>query len=275
MHITQTLTATHDRYLSNLPLSMTSKQSAVESYHLSQTAALLNKKLSSAIFPEDCDPLWATAALLGIVAFATIEASTPEEAWPLKISEPSDFEWINMSEHKAAVWKLTTTVKPIIAVQLAANVSRLIISLPDSGIENVPSRFAKLYELDASSTVNNSPYFEAVHKIVLLLDVKCEPSNFPRFLGFIGHMQPEFKNLLYQKDPRALLLLVYWYAIVGGVAWHLERRTKLQGQATCLYLERYHPNETAIHELLDFPKLKLGSLVNGGLPTPPSEEEID
>src|ERR1700709_114010 len=111
MHVVQTVTAVHDRYLSTSPWSITSRQTATEFYHLTRAAALFNRKLSAPIKPEDRDPLWATAALLGIIAFSSIEASTPEAAWPLKPPEPSDLEWISMSEHKMAVWEVTQPLR--------------------------------------------------------------------------------------------------------------------------------------------------------------------
>src|SRR4051812_10230370 len=102
MHATQALTAIHDRYLSSSSLSSTAKLTTTETYHLSRGAALFSKKLSEPLQNSARDSLWATAALLGVISFSTIEAANPEEAWPLKPSEPSDFEWIGMSEHKAA-----------------------------------------------------------------------------------------------------------------------------------------------------------------------------
>jgi len=57
MHTIQAMTSVHDRYLSN----SSPRQTPAESYHLSQAAALFNKKLSEAINPHDKDALWATA----------------------------------------------------------------------------------------------------------------------------------------------------------------------------------------------------------------------
>lgn len=276
MHVAQTVTAIHDRYLSTLPLSQTCKQTTVEAYHLSRAAALFSQRLSSPIGEEDCDPLRAAAALLGIIAFATIEGSTPEEVWPLKVSDPTDFEWINMSEHKCAVWNATDfpRVGGIITYKVNdhSSMAEFNVPIPDYGIEGIPPLFLKLFELDASSTTKTSPFYEAVHRISYLLGVDCDRERLPLYLGFIGHIQPKFKDLVFRKDPRALLLMAYWYAMVGRSAWHLERRTVLQGQATCIYLDRHYPEEAEIHKLLEYPKLKLGLIAGKGMPTPPWEE---
>lgn len=255
MHVVQTLTAIHDRYLSSSP------DSGLIFYHLSRAAALFNEKLSTPIQPQDRDPIWATAALLGIIALSSIEASTPEEAWPLKPSDPSDLEWIKMSQNKKTIWNIANPLRPdsifhSLAQDYATSIMR---SSPDiSGIKTIPPAFIHLYGLDNASTAENNPYYSALHALTPLFRGECEmPTTWP-FITFISHIPPEFSKLLERKDPRALLLLAYWYATVCKSVWWIERRATIECQATCLYLERYHANETAIQELLQFPRARCG-----------------
>src|SRR5438874_2536460 len=109
MHIVQTITAIHDRYLSATP---NARPTIAEAYHWSRAAALFNQKLSTPIQPRERDALWATAALLGVIAFALVEASTPEEAWPLKRPAPSDLEWLRMSCGKKVVLNVAQPLRP-------------------------------------------------------------------------------------------------------------------------------------------------------------------
>jgi hypothetical protein len=69
---------------------------------------LLNDKLSTSIEPSERDALWACAGLLGALSFSSIQAKTPEEAWPLKPSSPSDLEWLKMSEGRRRSGKSQT-----------------------------------------------------------------------------------------------------------------------------------------------------------------------
>ena len=258
MHGVQTLTAIHDRYLSASP---NLRQTNTEVYHLSRAAALFSRQLSAPVEPPDRDALWTTAVLLGAITFASIEASTPEEAWPLRQPEPSDLEWLRMSDSKAAIWNITNPLGPDSIFHTLADQYKtdyLVSAASRSGIEGIPSVFMQLYGLDNSSTAETSPYYAAVHALAPLMRIECDQSNFLRFLSIIGQMQPEFKRLLEQKDPRALLLLAYWYAKVCHAVWWVERRAILECQATCLYLERHHAGETAIQELLPFPKMRCG-----------------
>src|SRR4051794_39850341 len=108
MHVILAITASHDRYLA--PGSQS--RSIPESYHGSQCAKLLNETLSQHVQPQDRDALWATTALLSILAVSSVNAATPSEAWPLKSSDPSDLEWLHMTEGKMAIWNLTEPMRP-------------------------------------------------------------------------------------------------------------------------------------------------------------------
>jgi hypothetical protein len=78
------------------------------------------------------------------------------------------------------------------------------------------------------------------------------------FLSFIGHMDPKYKALLHQKDPKALLLLSWWYGKMCQYnVWWQSRRMVLEGQAICLYLER-ECEEEEIVGLLCYPKMMTG-----------------
>ena len=256
MHVIQTLTAIHDRYLS------VSKGRATELYHWSQAVSIFNRKLSSPVLPSDRDPIWATASLLGAITYSSIDASTPEEAWPLRDSDSSDLEWLRIGNGKAAIWKLTNPLRldslfhKSATLYMASNTPS-IASAPIN--ESVPPRFIQLYNLDSSSTADNNPYHAAVSTLAPLLHLQGARINIIKFFSFTGHIRPEFQRLLEQKDPRALLLLAYWYAKVCRTVWWMERRAKLECQAICIYLERYHADEMDLKELLLFPKAQCGS----------------
>lgn len=106
MHSVQTLTVCHDRYLA-LHAGVSSQRTPAEAYHLARAASLFNQKLCEPIANCDKDALWATAALLGIAATSSIEASSAYEAWPLTPYADTDLDWLRMSESKSAIWELT------------------------------------------------------------------------------------------------------------------------------------------------------------------------
>ena len=255
MHVTLALAATHDRYLTT---PATGRRSAAEDYHRSQCAALLNRKLSQPIQPEDLDPLWAAAASLGLLALSSVEASTPEEAWPLKTSSgPSDdLDWLRMSEGKMAVWNLTDPLRPGGMFRaMAEEYAQWFSPLPSAGIHGVPSALSRLCQLDVFSTAETSPYFAAVHTLARLQNVPADQMTTSKALTFVSHMQRSFKGLLQEKDPIALLLLAMWYSIARPSVWWFEQRATVEGQAICLYLQRYHQSNSLIQASLPL-KLK-------------------
>jgi len=81
-------------------------------FHWSQAAALLNKTLSTGVKPSERDALWVCASLLGALSFTSIQAQTPEEAWPLKPDASSDLYWLKISKGKSAIWKIIDSLKP-------------------------------------------------------------------------------------------------------------------------------------------------------------------
>ena len=248
MHITLAIAATHDRYLSS---PATGRRTTAETYHWSQCVALFNRKLSQPIQPEDRDPLWATAASLGVVALSSIEASIPEDAWPLKKSDASDLEWLRMSEGKMAVWNLTNPLRPGGRFRaLSEEYAEWFLPIPCKGIDGVPAALLRLCDLDLSSTAENSPYFAAVHTLAQLQNLPSDQITMPRVLNFVGHMQPSFRSLLQEKDPIALLLLALWYTKARRSLWYFEHRATVECQAICKYLQRYHHSNRAIQESL-------------------------
>ncbi|KAH8812991.1 hypothetical protein F5884DRAFT_899193 [Xylogone sp. PMI_703] len=259
MHIVQAITATHDRYL--LP-SSPSKQSLDESYHMTWGITLFSAKLSGPLQDSDRDPLWATAALLGAVVSASIEASAPEEAWPLKPSDPTDLEWLKMSESKSVIWKLTNPTRQNSAFHPASNQwTSYLYRLPEPpicGTEGLPEAFITLFDLDENSTADNNPYYLQAHAVAALSNIPCDRASIIRFLGLLTHLRPEYRSLMEQKDPRALLLICHWYALIIDGIWWIARRARVECKSICLYLEKRCKNDKAIMELLEYPRQRCG-----------------
>ncbi|CZR67965.1 related to ECM22 Sterol regulatory element binding protein, member of the fungus-specific Zn[2]-Cys[6] binuclear cluster family of transcription factors [Phialocephala subalpina] len=261
MHVVQVLTVIHDRYLSPNPYS---KQTLTETYHLSRAAALFNRKLSLPLLNDDRDGLWATAALLGLISFSLTDASSAEESWPLA-PPPNDgtdpLEWINIAESKSAIWNLVNPSRPDSRFAIMKNdydTAHPPFSIPLNGIEGIPPDFAAVFDLCGWVSAKTSPYYTQVHILISLLPIPCERGSIIRFLAFIGHMQEDFKRLLRERDPRALLLLAYWYAKVWKAVWWIERRAVLECEAICRYLDRWHGDDKKLMDLLMFPKRRCG-----------------
>lgn len=223
---------------------------------------LLNRKLSKPILPSERDALWGTAALLGAISCASIEATTADEAWPLKPASSHDLDWLKMSEGKKAVWQIANPARPdSVFHKLVSDFDEysLWVSGTKPGLELLPAEFLELYNFGPGSTSDNNVYYAAAFFLARMLSMEINRSTVIYFLGFVSYIYPNHKARLERKDPRTLLLIAYWYAkICQNPPWWIERRARMECQAICIYLEKYHSNDVNLIELLQFPKIMCG-----------------
>jgi hypothetical protein len=254
MHALQTLTVNHDRFTA-WPVPA---RTPVEIYHWTQSAASFHKKLSLPIKPDDRDALWATAALLGIMSFASIDVSRPEDAWPLTTDQIHDLEWLNMSLGKRAVWDVTDPLRPdSVFSPIAKEYMDLYGDVPIKercGIHGLDLDFVRLCKMNELSSSKNNVYFSVVHHLAPLLDMECDSITATKFMAFLCKLTPEFKQLLHEKDPTALLIFCFWYAKVLDFPWFVARRARLEGQSICLYLRRYCSDNSLIQDMVSIPE---------------------
>ena len=265
LHAVLRFTLMHDRYLYD-PIE--TKPSTAESFHTYHAAALFSKQLADPIEEGVKDALWGCAALMGAASFASIEGACPYDAWPLKPPDITDLDWLKISDGKKEVWRLvdplreTSAFKP--AVEIEQNKKEQgppRLPLHDPLLDKLYPFVTKISDVDSppQSSSPPDPYRTPASIIEKLLPIECNHSTVMWFLSFLGHMDPRFRELLHQKDPKALLLLAWWYGKMCQYnVWWQSARMLLEGQAICLYLERQHPDKEDIMRLLSYPKMMTG-----------------
>ncbi|KAH8689599.1 hypothetical protein BGW36DRAFT_433602 [Talaromyces proteolyticus] len=248
MHIAHTLTLIHDRY----SLSIPGQRTVEEIRHWSKGIGLFNKKLSVPLHPADRDAIWAGTSMLGVITFASIDFPTrTDETWPLTSLPKAEPEWLKMVQGKASLRQL---IKPDRPDSMFYSLSSAIPTVKLAP-ENIPLAFIKLYQLDGSFA-NNNPYAIPVRVIFAAKTIEEYPSSSATalFYEFIYCIQNEFSHLVLNKDPRALLIMVYWYSKICTGQWWLRRRALIEGRATCTFLEKYYAHDAAIQDLLRRPR---------------------
>ncbi|KAL2810543.1 hypothetical protein BJX63DRAFT_401757 [Aspergillus granulosus] len=252
MHASLAVALTYDRHLNG---SLECRRTVEECYHWSQSTVLLNKRLSEPIVEEEKDPIWGTAAALVILTFSSPDASTPEEAWPVKScsdpSGPSDLSWLCMNECKMALWQTLNPLRPGSLFRvMEATYAKMNTPLPERGIDGIPSALAAICNLTDSSMPDTSPYFGAAHAVSHILNLPdIEVTTGPTQL-FIQSIHGPFKQLLLKRDPVALLLLYLWYRKVGRCIWWIGLRARVECPAICLYLRRCRKGNADVLALL-------------------------
>lgn len=270
MHMVLSLTLLHDAHLTTSPTSNLALDFQKASLtHWNTATKLFNALLSRPIPPSYRDAIWATGALLGTASMAYIESSDPAHAWPLKAPDPNDLNWLKLSEGKRAVWQIADPTRPdSMFHSLGKNMNHL--SRPDwvlhPDYSSVPPRLARLFDITPEDTVESNIYYLPLlcvqHTELLMLTHEL----ILPFIRFLLYMTPEFRALLELKDPRALLLLLWWFRRVeGGQAdlWWMTRRAKIEGKAIEIWLERWYGGEEGLMQMFERVKGGAGGRLEG------------
>lgn len=178
-----------------------------------------------------------------------------------------DLNWLKINDGKKSTWNIAQPMRddsvwqPLISYNV--NMQLLPSISATSRLEALPFEIIELCALSAKSNTTNNPYYDAASTLAQSLNSDCMISTFLNFLFFTGDMPPDYARLLERKDPRALLLLAYWYAKVCQYQiWWIRRRVTIECQAICIYLERHCPHESNIQRLLQYPKMMSGSITS-------------
>lgn len=260
MHLVQSMTALHDRFLAGKAIA---KQTPDENYHMAQGLRGVQAKLSRPLRAEDRDALFVSASLIGVITFFHIEAESIHDVWPLS---DSDLSWVSLSDGKKAIWRATNPLRTdSVWRPIAELYERDFMSAQHVTPTHVLSPFDHLCtEKDGSIEALINPYHKSAKFLISLLGLEMNDATWIRFLAFICHVDPPFKQLLEAKDPWALLMLAYWFMKICRGAWWASTRAVIQGQAICLYLERYHSDDQDLQKAIPLAKKELESAQSEG-----------
>ena len=245
LHTIFTLTFQHDQYLG---IGSPTENTAAMAFHWSRAAALLNERLTAGVAPAERDALWACAALLGALAFSSIEARHPEDVWPLHPA--SNLDWLRLTEGKKEVMRITDPMRedsifrhtrPYFSQYASPNMASM------DELQRLPATLFRLCKFDDTKLHSDDPYYGPASMLAQTQELECNLENAGRFLSFFGCLNLQFKRLLNQKDPCAMILLGYWYAkMCQCQQWYTWRRSYLESQAICNYLIHNYYHDTEI-----------------------------
>lgn len=280
LHVFLALTLLHDMCLASSSAEQQQRfppaHRAALAFHWYHATALFHQKLAAgprALSGSDRDALWTSAALLGAATAAWVGALEPESAWPLREPGVMDLDWLKMSDGKKAVWEIVDPSRTeSIYHPLLEALKGPGLSIPDGSAPIppfiLPPAFYALCNImpESCSSPETNPYHVAVSIIAQLIPLSLNDDTVLHFLAFISQMDPSFRRLLEAKDPRAMLLLAWWYGkvCIRG-SWWLQRRAVVEGQAICIFLERECGSDEDMMSLVEYPK-RMFELVRDGMP---------
>lgn len=230
-----TLTLMHDQYLG---IGSRLHNSTAIAYHWSRAASSLNERLTAGVEPTERDALWASATLLGALAFSSLEANAPREVWPLHLD--SNLEWLRLTEGKKEIWKIASPTRPDSVFQPMMG-DFIQYASPNAAtmaeLQRLPPALFRMCSFDNTSLHADHPYYGPASLLAQTVDMESTRTNIGRFLSFFGCMNVQYTQLLSQKDPCAMIILAYWYAkMCHSQQWYLWRRAYLESQAICKHL---------------------------------------
>lgn len=246
------------------------KSQAALAFHWYQASAIhKNTLLATSHSSTEKDAIWHAATLLCHAAYHYLDTYDPAKHWPNKPTESGDLYWLRLSIGKAAVWKLADPFREDSLFRgLADDICSWDTPMPNKTIPPgvFPASFMTLFELDENSTVDNNLYFGPVSMLAQLLPQPCDAKHMFGFVAFPKDLNDGFCSLLAAKEPRALLILCWWWAKTCVYEeWWLSRRARVESRAICIYLENNYGYNDTLMELLDFPRMIL-ELVERSVP---------
>ena len=274
MHATLAFAAAHLKHL--LPFSANPtlhRQNALaESYHWQRASNLFRKELNSPLGLGDhnMDPILTASMLLGRQSFV-LDEGEPDLLKSFVNVPPEDtasaLNWLTVQSGLKSL---------LIAFRAHIPTSIWFPVLEDSddshgtffderpGAEDLPPDLAELCNITEWSTIANNPYHAPLRLLAPLLRIEAGVQTFVKLITFMGRMGVQFRGLLVEKDPPALLLLSYWLALMSRVEqWWIVGRARHECTAICNYLRRQP--DSRIWPLLHFPEslCRIGLRKNG------------
>lgn len=210
-----------------------------ESRYMSLALSSYNERLSAPLTAADADALLVTSTLLCAVSFASISSTDPSLSWP-NTASPSHLDWLKVQQGPGIVLAATA----IWLSQSALFSTFKDFDVPASGSEqnlidtNFWDDLCSLCEITEASDTKTNPYYAALMSLAPLISLEPSAVNSARFFPFIGSLQPAFVKLLAIKDPRALLILAWWYGLAVRLGqWWLTPRARAECFAIITFLD--------------------------------------
>lgn len=213
---------------------------------------------------DDIDALFSTFMLLPIRYSAT-DDHTPEKSWIFSMSnddKPYDLfaQWVfSCGGLEQILAKFNGYPQDSIWLPVIRDSDDHLGTFSDvtPGTRGIPAPFVSLCELDDTSTPDNNPYHHPLRFLSALLRLDMSSAAFTKVATFMRVIRGSFKDLLLQKDRRALLILAFWFALLYRTdQWWIQDRARTECQAICMFLELL--GDRRIIQLLEFPALVCG-----------------
>lgn len=225
--------------------------------HLSTALRQFQQTIAKPITKEQTDAVLMTCLMINLQYFSWVDTTNPKDSWVFS-KDPDRICWLSVQQGMGA---LLEQVRPFL---VDTQVLHYFYVLPTDrkDVRRLPQAMWELCDVTDEMGLpcrHSNPYHDPLHALAILMPF--EPDNFMKYLHFGARIYPPYVKLLKKNDHRALLILSYWFALLGGAdIWWCKRRVQRDCLAICMLLDAF--GSECIRSLLDFPASACGYMLS-------------
>lgn len=255
IHAFKTMAYLHDNDLaldSGRQLSAESRASLA--YHWYHAITLYKEKLAKldTLSGTELQGLWISCSFINGASVVFLESHDPYCVWPLHPDPANDLGWVTLNIAKRMLWRFchpNQVAETGLDTRDAMNFERRLIK----GV--LPQSMLDWLGIDADSTVENNTFYGPAALLSHLIPETDPQAPIFRFVTRNGALPETFRDLLEQKDPRALMLVLFCYAkTCVDKRWSVFRRARVTGRSILLFLQIFHGDDATVQSLLEYPR---------------------
>ncbi|KIV96595.1 hypothetical protein, variant [Exophiala mesophila] len=258
MHSMLAVSACHYRYHRKSPM----QKCLSENFHSMHACARLRRSLDMPQV-DNVDAVVISTLFLGYLSFAD---TTEDFGVPLRQREVPFF-WLRNQiglESLVHLFQAKASIRKS-SLGMFEDVADAILMLDDKkpATDSIPADLATLFDIREDSSSNDHPYLSALLRLRHLLALN--PDNelaVVLYMQFMEGVSQHFLQLLDTLDPKALMLLSYWLALLcSNNCWWSRVRAKNECWAVCEHIDTF--GDELLWKFMDFPANACGYPYSG------------
>ncbi|CAM1506187.1 Fc.00g058280.m01.CDS01 [Cosmosporella sp. VM-42] len=190
------------------------------------------------------DALIMTAVFLNLLSFTFIEDPRISASWVFS-STKDRLVWLSIQLGLKPLLMTTEAFRDDSALQPmfeASDDDQHTFRRDDVGLDGIPSHWLRLlipYTGSAGMPIDTIIFREPLRVLAQSRLLEPKPENILLYVQFIGKLDTDFFQLLYDKDNRALWMFGYWLGLLGRFgSWWVRGRVERDYNAIVLYLNQ-------------------------------------
>jgi hypothetical protein len=203
---------------------------------VSTSLSTLKTALSMPLHKERADALLCTAIMLNAVTFADVADPTPETSWVFSTS-PDRMCWLDTLLRFKKLEQATFQYRPESVLQRLLDAANTP-SVEEIDLEGVPEAWRWLIgDRDAQNFHLFCRPVQVLSKLSRYEKPDCATAL--AYIGVVNKFKEGFRDLLFDREPRALWIFGYWLGMLGRLKiWWCANRVTRDWAAVLSFLQQ-------------------------------------